>query len=110
MKSVPKHGIRTIDSEVLKDIDWWAKFIETYNGVSCIHEPDWRKPDTVISSDACPMGLGGFCDGEYYHTNIPNFITKDKNVHINELECLALGYCFEDLGKKFLWSQPANAL
>ena len=50
----------------------------------------WRPSDTIIATDACLLGLGGVCDGEYFHCTIPDFIIQRPEVHINELECLAV--------------------
>ena len=90
MKLLPKHGVRKIDSEVRKDISWWTHFIEQFNGVSFITEMQWRTVDSEISCDACLKGLGGFHEGEYYHCLVPRRFSKDKHIHINELECLAI--------------------
>ena len=90
LRGLPKHGIRSLTQDVKKDVLWWAKFVEDYNGVSMIPDILWGEPDATISSDATLVGLGGFCNGEYFHTEIPEFITENNCVHINELECLAV--------------------
>ena len=91
MVKTPKHGIRTFDADVRKDINWWVRFIDDYNGVSIIPEPCWREPDSVIATDACLKGIGGFnFAGEYFHATVPETVTSQGDVHINELECLAI--------------------
>ena len=90
MKNAPKHGIRALDATTKKDIRWWATFITQYDGISFIHENRWRKVDSVISTDACLQGVGGFNNGEYFHSSIPSFIQQNADVHINELECVAV--------------------
>ena len=47
--------------EARRDIAWWARFIQQYNGVLLmwlIKEPN---ADTVIQTDACLTGYGGIC-------------------------------------------------
>ena len=90
LRILPKHGIKPIPAEAKKDIKWWSIFIEEYNGISFLPEPFWQAPDAIISSDAALAGLGGFCQGEYFHTSIPQYISEDPEVFINELECLAI--------------------
>ena len=55
-----------------------------------IHEPTWKPVDSVISTDACLSGIGGYANGEYFHSIIPSAFLEDPDVHINELECLAV--------------------
>ena len=90
LRTLPKHGIHTIPGYVKKDIAWWHKFLLQYDGVSLIHEPEWRSIDSVISTDACLVGLGGFSTlGEYFHCKIPDQWSSLK-LSINELECFAV--------------------
>ena len=90
LRSLPKHGIRRIPLEAKKDIRWWALFMQEFSGVSIIPEPTWGRPDALISSDAALVGLGGFCEGEYFHSPIPAHLKNDPGVFINELECMAV--------------------
>ena len=100
MNMLPKHGVRRFDADVRKDIDWWLKFMAEYDGVSIIHELEWKPVDLVMSSDACKDGIGGFCAGEYYHCKVPQHILDMQDVHINELECLALLICLKIWGSR----------
>lgn len=80
-----------LDNEFKKDLLWWEKFIERYNGISMINTEKWGAPDQIIATDACLEGLGGvsLSLGEYWHTGIPAMY-KDTSVHINSLEMLAV--------------------
>ena len=89
LRTLPKHGIRPVPMETKKDIAWWHNFVQFYNGVSMIQELQWRKVDSVISTDACLTGLGGFAEGEYFHCEVPEKF-HSKEISINELECLAV--------------------
>ena len=90
MKSTPKHGVKGLTGDLKLDIRWWALFLDEFNGISCIQSEIWSEPDAVISTDSTLTGVGGFCDGEYFHADIPAEIRNQKGVHINELECAAV--------------------
>ena len=100
MKKMPKHGIRVIDKEVLKDIKWWRVFMSEFDGISIMAENDYRLADEVIESDACLQGLGGLCGNEYFHIQVPDHIRALEQVAINELECLALLICLRIWAKQ----------
>ena len=102
MTSLPRHGIRKLDSEVRRDIRWWAVFLDQFNGISMIPEAGWRTIDSVISTDACATGIGGFAEteGEYFHAVVPSDILDDPSVHINELECLAVTLALRIWGER----------
>ena len=44
---------------VKKDLIWWSKFLNIFNGVSMMSIDEWSHPDEILESDAC---LGG-CEG-----------------------------------------------
>ncbi len=62
-----------VETDMQKDIRWWATFLERYNGVSMIPNVIWAKPDMVIATDAC-LGGGGEVNcqlKEYFHFEFP---------------------------------------
>jgi len=75
------------NTEFCKDVAWWHNCVCDFNGVSMMPGLAWHAPDTVFSTDACPTGAGGFCDGRFYHTRFPS---KFQGLHIQGLEMLAL--------------------
>ena len=60
LKECPKKGVIWISEQAKKDILWWNKFCETFNGVSTIPGPVWSKPDFAFSSDSCLTGCWGY--------------------------------------------------
>lgn len=76
----------TVTEEALKDIRWFHRFLDTYNGISIMPPLHWARPDEEISSDACLVGLGAACGSEYYHFALQDHMKR----HISELEILAL--------------------
>lgn len=78
-----------INNEFRKDLLWWDRFLEHYNGVSIIPDIYWSRPDKVLATDSCLTGCGGICGNEYFHATFPEFI-KLQNMCINELEMLTV--------------------
>jgi hypothetical protein len=83
------HLLVTIPEDVHKDILWWNRFLFEYNGISIMLYDNWSKPDEIFSTDACLQGIGGFCDGKYFHADLPKFILEE-NYSICVLELLGI--------------------
>ena len=61
-----------------KDLNWWNKFMKTFNGVAFIPSPIWIEPDVYMATDSCLQGCGGICGEQYFHTEFPNVI-RDRH-------------------------------
>ena len=72
-----------------KDLRWWSKFVDIFNGVSYIPPLVWEEPDITFSTDSCLTGCGGICAREYFHASFPKFI-QDQGLPIHKLEMLAV--------------------
>ena len=88
LKEFPSKGIHKVDQEIRKDLAWWNEFMQSLDGVSIMPLVDWSSPDEVFSSDACLKSCGGISGSEAFHSEFPGWITRQKDVHINELELL----------------------
>ena len=77
--------------EFNKDLLWWDKLLDKYNGVSIISDQLWCTPDQVIATDACLEGGGGICfeNGQYFHVKFTKEISESAG-HINGLEMFAI--------------------
>lgn len=91
MAEMPDDESVSVSEEFRKDILWWYRFMEEYNGVSLIPRPYYADVNEIIETDACMSGCGGvnFVTGEFFHCEFPKFI-KELNLHINELELLTV--------------------
>ncbi len=82
-----------VETELQKDIRWWATLLERYNGVTMIPDVIWVKPDTVIATYTSLGGGGGVnCQlMGYFHFEFPLYLLEETH-HINrlELECLVV--------------------
>jgi hypothetical protein len=86
--------------EFRKDVDWWVQFLPLYNGVSMMAIEEWSEPDEVFACDACLVGAGGWCNGQYFHCSFPEFIQQDS-LHINALELLTVIVCVKLWGSQW---------
>ena len=106
-RSMPSKGKRRISAEVIKDINWWINFMVEFDGKTMMLPSSFTRPDTVWSLDSCLTGCGGWSEGEYFHFQFPKWITSQRDVHINELECFALTLCLKLWGSKIGGAQSA---
>ena len=67
LRSFPVNGRKKIDKETKKDIEWWKQFMEQFDGISILPQLAWDAPDTIISSDACLISCGGWCEQSDVH-------------------------------------------
>lgn len=85
-----------LHGEIWHDIEWWKKFLETFNGKSLILG---KIPLSSVYTDACKQGGGGFFGCDWFYTNWENDFPVVKNLHINELEALAVVLAAQRWGK-----------
>ena len=62
--------------------------MESFDGISIMPPVRWNSLDEIISSDACLKSCGGWSNGEAFHTKFLEWLTKMKDVSINELELI----------------------
>lgn len=91
LKGMPKRGDHQLSEEFKRDIYWWSKFMPMYNRVSLIPAPYCAEAGSVLVTDACPTGCGGFnyATREYFHTKFPDKLLAQEQ-HINVLELWAI--------------------
>ena len=83
-------GRKAITLEIRKDLFWWQTFLHQFNGVTMFPESRWKAPDTIVSTDSCLEGMGGWAEGEFFHCSFPARIRNNASLTINELECFAI--------------------
>ena len=91
LKDLPTRGKQEMGQDFRADLKWWHTFMDRFDGVTLIPDLTWKAPDVIISSDACLQAGGGWNekDAEYWHARFPEELLEN-DVHINELETLAL--------------------
>ena len=81
-----------------KDLKWWARYLEHFNGIQMIFEEDpfplelsqlLDKPFEVYAGDATPVGGGGWFGDQYWSRMLPRDL-QDPSVpiHVKEFWCL----------------------
>jgi hypothetical protein len=80
----------TVSGGLRKDVKWFNTFLKSFNGISLIPSADWDEPDITMATDACLIGCGGTCMGEFFHDIFPTEIRSMPKIHISELEILTV--------------------
>ena len=78
-----------ITNEMRKDLLWWNAFLIDYNGVSCIPNENWSKPDEIFSSNSCLTGCGACSSTHFFHFELPKSIIEQGR-YINQFELYAI--------------------
>ena len=82
----PWHRSR-VTKEMRLDIDWWLRFLRTFNGTMPLVD---CRPATPISIDACTEAAGAFNQGDWVYTHWQTHWPRAASLHINYKEVLAL--------------------
>ena len=90
--------------EVRKDLQWWTCYLDKCNGASIMWMNHRLTVDEIIVTDACLQGIGGFCQGRYFHATIPEWISSLEDLHIAHLELWAIVVAVQ------LWRTHINGL
>ena len=101
LKECPKKGVIWVSYQAKKDVPWWNKFCETFNGVSAIPGTVWSKPDFVFSSDSCLTGCGAMSETHYFHFELPKHII-DAGRYVNQFETNAVLIAIRDWKSQFV--------
>jgi len=89
------HKIR-LRAEHLADIHWWAVFMDTFNGKTCIVR---EYPVAAVYTDACLEGGGGHWGQNWFYVNWALDWPKASPLHINEKEVLSVALAAHYWGK-----------
>ena len=95
-------GVRdriVIDAEFKKDVEWWLKYIKTFDGTSIIWMLHEEQSHISAATDASLQGLGGFCGKQYFKCRVPKKL-RGKN-YIAQLEMWAIVILFKIWSKEF---------
>ena len=99
----------TIPLEARKDMVWWARCIQEYNGISLLWLAKEPGMDTLLQTDACPKGYGGISGQEYFRGRFPKEL-QSKNIAILEMWAVmvALKIWAPQLRGKYFWIHMDN--
>ena len=69
-----------LTQDMRRDIQWWKEFMHSFNGMSLIIN---KGPDVIVHTDACDVGAGGYCEGDYFYCNWSVDLPAVQDSHIN---------------------------
>ena len=87
-----------LSDEARKDLRWWDRFLDHFNGIQMIIDEDpfpleldqlLDRPYDVYAGDATPMGGGGFYGKQYWSRLLPRDL-QDPSIPIHVKEFLVL--------------------
>ena len=98
-----------IPVDAWKDIAWWSRFAQNYNGVSLLWLIKEPSTDLILQTDACPKGYGGICRQEYFRGRFPKHL-QSKNIAVLEIWAVMIGVKLwaNQLKGKYLWIHVDN--
>ena len=91
--SRPHHHIR-VNKQLRDDLSWWASFLRVFNGKTFFID---SAPVSFeeFSTDACPIGGGGFFQGDWFYTNwaIDHPDLAGAHINLKETFTVLLALC-----------------
>ena len=105
LRSAPMRGKVTLPSGFFKDIEWFNKFLEKFNGVVKIHNKKSKCHEVYV--DASLTRVGGIFNNNVYSTTIPQAILDIASiVHLEAANILIAfklwAHCWKN-SKLIIW-------
>lgn len=76
-----------LNSDFSADLEWWLKFMKTFNGRTCILD---NKPISSLQCDACSEGGGATFLGDFFYINWTLDMPDVAPLHINLKETIII--------------------
>ena len=77
----PHHHVQ-INAQMRADLGWWTECLDAFNGKTFFVDSE-PVPTEEFSTDACPIGGGGFFQGDWFYVNWATHYPRLVKVHIN---------------------------
>ena len=71
IRTMDRKTAYSIPLEARKDIAWWGRCAQEFNGAAILWLLKEPGTDTVLRTDACPKGYGGICGDQYFRGRFP---------------------------------------
>jgi hypothetical protein len=75
-----------LSNEFRKDVRWWLAFLDHFNGTVYYRICE----QTTVHTDACNVGAGMFCEGDWWYINWKHDMSAVTKLHINYKEVMAI--------------------
>ena len=89
LRATPPTGTSIVDSPLLKDINWFTFFADSFNGIFLL--PPKQKQVWLVECDSSLTG-GGAYSKTYFYAQKYNQELISSNMHIAQLEAINLVY------------------
>ena len=91
-----------LNSEFQKDVDWWIRYMRSWNGVSLFYEEAWLSNDLLqLYTDASDLALAAYYSSSYFILTFENNFEHLKHKSINYRELLAIVIAVCTWGRSF---------
>ena len=94
----------TMTESMWKDLQWWKKFMEKYNGTSIMWMQQIPQQDALIATDACLTGIGGTGPDSYFYEKIPDHICKQTRFQHCTFRTLCTGDRNKAMERQATWN------
>ena len=90
LRSMERGQRYSIPLEARKDLSWWGRALQGFNGTSIIWLCSKPTADEVMATDSCLSGFGGTCDTQYFKGTFPQHLRSANIAHL-EMRAVLIG-------------------
>ena len=109
LRGMSRAGKHHIPVEARKDISWWGKCLEQYNGVSILWLTRVPGTDAVVASDACLKEYGAIHGKQYIRGLFPQELQNSNIAYLEMYAVLAAVRVWrKQLVGKYFWIHVDN--
>jgi hypothetical protein len=87
-----------LSNEFRKDVRWWLAFLKRFNGTVYYRICN----QTTVHTDACNVGAGMFCGGDWEYVNWQQDMPIANKLHINYKEVMAVVWAAHKWASKWV--------
>ena len=88
----------SVDSEIMKDLQWWKQFLPTFKGTAILWLQDSLTYEKLLASDASLVGGGAVHRKQFFHFKFPEWILQQTS-NIAQREMITICVAIK------MWSQ-----
>ena len=94
LREAPAKGSIRLSESCFKDINWFVRFLEVFNGSVEIHSVS--TPTSELYVDSCLTGMGAFYQGKVYAIPIHPILSTMSIVHLEAANVLVALRCWAE--------------
>ena len=101
LRDAPAKGSIWLSKAFFKDINWFADFLEVFNG--SVEIQSTFTPTSEIYVDSCLTGMGAFYQGKVYAIAIHASLSSKSIVHLEAVNVLVALRCWAESSHCLIW-------